>query len=218
MKRRKFLKVISAIPVVAAVPLLAQETTKSSVTSPTNSLPVLKTTFFETESTPVLRFFTAGQFATLRRLCELFMPPMSGKPGAIEAGAAEFLDFYTSVSLPDRQKFYRAGLDNLNAQAESKFRKPFGDLTEAEADSILKPMFKPRGSSGGFQAFLDLGPFVNRAYQDIRTVTLDSPAWAENARAAGIDVLTPLCWTAVDPTLPLYHRIDAVSTDKKKRV
>lgn len=241
MKRRKFLQVISAVPVVVAVPLLAQRATKqtgqgspevpSSSAPPGPSMPpgspssspispasVLKTTFFETELTSVPKFFTSSQFAALRRLSKSFVPPMNGKPGAVEAGAAEFLDFYTSVSLPDRQELYRTGLDNLNAQAESRFRKSFGELTDTEADSILKPMLKPRGSSGGFQAFLELGPFVNRAYQDIRTVTRNSPAWAENARAAGIDVLTPLCWTAVDPTLPLYHRIDAIATDKKKRV
>jgi len=123
---------------------------------------------------------------------------MNGNPGALEAGAPEFLDFYTSVSAPDRQRLYKAGLDDLNAQAKSRFKKPFAELSKAEADSILKPLFKPRGP---LQAFLDLGPFVNRAHQDIRTVTFNSPAWAATAAAAGRRVGTPLYWQKVDPTI-----------------
>src|SRR6185437_10737736 len=39
------------------------------------------------------RFFTRQQFATLRQLCEVLMPPLKGAPGAIDAGTPEFLDF-----------------------------------------------------------------------------------------------------------------------------
>lgn len=231
MERRRFLHVISALPAAAAVPLLAGEPapqapqgSAGTPAAPQAGAPIAPAAVLEAAAlasgaapgsvpdtipaavpaaVPVPRFFSAAQLGALRRLSELFMPPMHGRPGAAEAGAAEFLDFYLSVSAPDRQQLYLAGLDDLEAEARSRFGRGFADLAEAEADSIVKPMFRPRGSSNGYQALLDLGPFVNRAYQDIRTVTINSPAWGESARAAGLDVLTPLFWSPVDPTLPL---------------
>jgi len=160
--------------------------------------PVLKTTISEQAATPKPSFFTAHQFAALKRLSDLFLPSMNGNPGAVEAGTPEFLDFYTSVSAPDRQQLYRNGLNHLNAQARTNFKKSFSDLSNAEADQITKPLFEPRGP---LQAFLELGPFANRALQDIRVATLNSPAWAASAAAAGRRIPAPLYWLKVDPTI-----------------
>ena len=49
-------------------------------------------------------FFTQQQLATLRQLCEVLMPPLKNAPGALDAGAPEFLDFLISVSPADRQR------------------------------------------------------------------------------------------------------------------
>jgi hypothetical protein len=194
---------LAAVP--AAGPLLAQRGNQQGATASNvgqvpadgQSAPVPQTTFPDQAATAAPGFFTAEQFAALKRLSELFMPPLDGNPGAIEAGAPEYLDFYTSVSAPERQRLYQDGLNDLNAKARARFKKTFADLTKDEADGIVKPMWKPRGP---LQAFLDLGPFVNRAYQDIRTVTVNSPAWAASTAAAGRRVTTPLYWTKVDPT------------------
>jgi hypothetical protein len=205
MKRRRFIQAIAASPPTAR--LFAQRGSGQAggpgpavgqVPVDGQSAPTLQTTFSEAAATPIPSFFTPDQFAALRRLSDLFLPSINGNPGALEAGAPEFLDFYTSVSGPTRQRFYKDGLDDLNTQARSKFRKPFADLSQQEADSIVKPMFIPRGP---LQALLDLGPFVNRAYQDIRTVTVNSPAWAASAATAGRRMPAPLYWKKVDPTV-----------------
>src|ERR1700722_5593240 len=145
MKRRRFMQTIAVAP--AAVPLLAQQgdgqtgaavPVAGQVPADGQKAPVLETTFSETAATPVPGFFTADQFAALRRLSDLFVPPINGNPGALEAGAAEFLDFYASVSGAARQRLYEEGLDGLNAEARTNFKKAFADLSQAEADSILK--------------------------------------------------------------------------------
>ena len=61
-------------------------------------------------------FFTAQQFAALRKLSDLLHPPANSVPGALEAKAPEFLDFLLGQSSADRQQLYRIGLDGLNAQ------------------------------------------------------------------------------------------------------
>ncbi len=81
---------------------------------------------------PDPRFFTAPQFAALRRLSDLLMPAMRGNLGALDTAAPEFLDFLIGVSPVDRQQLYRNGLDTLNARAHKQFGKGFADL-DAEA-------------------------------------------------------------------------------------
>jgi hypothetical protein len=212
MQRRKFIQTIAALPAAAALPSFGQvQTTQRQGTAPVSAVgqvpqegqaaPVLKTVSSVAAATPEPSFFSAAQLSALRRLSDMFMPAMDGKPGALDAGSAEFLDFYVGVSNLSHQQFYKSGLDGLNTQAKAKFGKTFADLSKTDADSIVKPMFKPRGP---IQGSLGLGPFINRAYQDIWTVTVNSPAWAESARAAGLRVGTPLYWRKVDPTILLH--------------
>src|ERR1700733_15620532 len=64
-------------------------------------------------------FFNQQQSATLRRLCEVLLPPLKGLPGALDAGAPEFLDFLIGASPRQRQQMYLSGLDWLDAEARS---------------------------------------------------------------------------------------------------
>ena len=215
MDRRNFIRAVAVVPAVEALPLFGQQISTqgqgASGTAPagTTEAGSLAPPTVPSDNVANLapKFFTADQFAALHRLSELFMPPADGRPGAAESGSPEFLDFYTSISSPQRQQFYQAGLDNLNAQARSKFKKSFAALAKAEADSILRPMFKQRGI---LYEYLDLGPFVNRAYQDIRTVTINSPAWAASVEGAGLRLATPLYWRKVDATLGRFRVDDMI--------
>jgi hypothetical protein len=179
MKRRGVVKAIAIAP--STGPLLAQTQTNQQpatqkppapsrgpvvgqVPPEGQEAPVLKTTISEQAATPEPSFFTADQIAALKRLSDLFFPSMNGNDGAVEAGTPEFLDFYTSVSAAEGQQLYRNGLDNLNGQARTKFKRSFSNLSNAEADQIVKSLFEPRGP---LEAFPELGPFANRALQDI---------------------------------------------------
>ena len=82
----------------------------------------------------------------------------------------------------------------------ARFKKPFAELTTADADVIVKPLFKVRGA---MMSVVDLGPFINRVHQDVRTVTINSPQWAAAQVAGAVPVLRLLYWRKVDPTVPL---------------
>ncbi|HTW46994.1 MAG TPA: gluconate 2-dehydrogenase subunit 3 family protein [Acidobacteriaceae bacterium] len=129
------------------------------------------------------KFFTDRQMATLRQLCEILLPPLQGNPGAIDAGAPQFLDFLISVSPPDRQELYRSGLDRLDREAREKFGVGFADVSGAQADALLRPWMR---------AWLTDHPptepyeaFINLAHADIRTATVNSQAWNDAATANG---------------------------------
>src|SRR6202021_1081395 len=84
-------------------------------------------------------FFTRQQLPTLRQLCEVLMPPLKGAPGAIDAGAPEFLDFLISVSPADRQKLYVDGLNRLDTDARQQFGIPFAAVNPRPADALVRP-------------------------------------------------------------------------------
>jgi hypothetical protein len=129
------------------------------------------------------KFFSEEQMATLRQLCEVMMPPLKGFPGAMDAGAPEFLDFLISVSPPDRQQLYRSGLDRLHREAKLKYGVAFADVNAEQADALLRPWMKPwmtdHPPTEPYEAF------INLAHADIRTATLNSQAWSDAAVAAG---------------------------------
>lgn len=148
-------------------------------------------------------FFTATQFATLRRLCELLQPALNGRPGAIEAGAPEFLDFLIGASLPPRQQLYQYGLDYVDAEARRQFGKPFATATEDQADKVLRPLLVPWTYDPPADS---RQRFLTELRADVRTATMNSKEMSQVAAA------TPrrgrgrvpggggLYWLPIDPT------------------
>ena len=129
----------------------------------------------------VHRFFTADQFNALKRLGDLLLPAYAGRPGAAEAGVAEFLDFLLSQSPADRQALYRGGLDSLNAGARQRHQKPFGTLSAVEAAPLLAPLkdaweYNPPKDP--------LALFLREAKSDVFKATVNSREMAQ-AQSAG---------------------------------
>jgi len=155
-------------------------------------------------------FFTDRQTATLRHLSEILMPPSKGFPGAIDAGAPEFLDFLIGVSPADRQQMYQSGLDRLEAEARQRFKVSFAEVDKAQADQLLRPWLR---------AWMNEHPpsepyarFINVAHSDIRTATHNSQAWSEAAKAVGRhDEGMGLYWFPVDADI---HREGLTPTCK----
>jgi hypothetical protein len=127
------------------------------------------------------RFFSAQQFAALRGLSAILVPEMNGMPGAIQAGAPEFLDFLIGTSPADRQELYKSGLDALNSKAVKSFSKPFAEVDPAQAVSLLAPLRTP----WTFEEPSDpLARFLRAAKEDVRTATFNSREW-NTARSSG---------------------------------
>lgn len=192
MRRRRFFKAIAAAP--AATALAAQQAPRAASPGaasqapafpgmgPSAQLPKLEISVADDAAQPLPRFFNAAQFSTLRRLAEVLMPAMDGLPGAIEAGAPEFLDFLIGASPADRQELYKKGLDLLNAQAKKQFGKAFSEVDGTQAATLLAPLREPWTPDPPADP---LARFLRAAKQDVRTATLNSREYATASAASG---------------------------------
>jgi len=145
-------------------------------------------------------FFNEQQTKTLRRLCALLMPPMKGRPGALDAGAPEFLDFLIGVSPRDRKQMWLSGLDQLDVEAKDRVGGAFASTTNAQADALIRLWL--RAWITDHPPTEPFARFINLAHSDIRMATINSQAWSEAVRAdgrgaAGVD----LYWYPVDPDM-----------------
>ena len=175
MQRRRFIQALAAAP--SAPVLLAQQATQQ-INQPAASDTPLRYAASDEAAETVLHFFNAQQFAALRKLSDLLMPPVnnatSGAPGALAAQAPEFLDFLLSQSAADRQQLYRNGLDGLNAQAKKRFNKPFADVEGGQAEALLAPLRDP----WTFDAPPDpVAAMLRAAKEDVRRATMNSREW-----------------------------------------
>src|SRR3954452_311243 len=168
-------------------------------------IPTLKLTQPDLAADTFPHFFIAEQFATLKKLGSVLMPAMKGNPGASEARAPEFLDFLLSVSLPERQKTYKDGLDHLTSAANSKYQRPFADLNAAEVDGIIRPLMAVRF----WPEDLPRDPmqsFMSQVHEDLRTATMNSRKWAAAAQNSGHRFTrgfrgSGLYWAPIDPVV-----------------
>jgi hypothetical protein len=194
MKRRRFLQGLAVAP--AASSLLAQQAATPAAPARAGADSPLHYGISDDAAEPVLHFFSAPQFSALRKLSGLLMPPMNGAPGALDAQAPEFLDFFLSQSSADRQQLYRSGLDGLNNQSKKRFNKLFADVDANQADALLAPLRDP----WTYDAPVDpVAAFLRAAKDDVRRATVNSREWnqavaAGRARGGGAG----LYWLPID--------------------
>ena len=171
----------------------AQATAPNTASAPAANERLQRISQFHTPNIPVTqpdavastetRYFTPARYATLVALSKLMMPGGSGYPGAVDAGAPEFLDFLIGGSPTARQAMYNNGLDRLNADAMKQCRVSFAQADAKQADMVIRPHLR---------TWINDHPptephllFVNQVHRDIREATLNSPAYAKAAEAAG---------------------------------
>ena len=181
MKRRHFVRALIATPVTPTL-LAQQPSTAPAQVRIAEEAPKLDVAMADQASDPVPHFFTQQQYATLRRLCDVLMPPGESSPGSLAVGVPEFLDFLIGESPAEKQQLYRAGLDSLNVAARKRHAKAFVDVDGAQADGLLGPLH----SAWTYEEPSDpLSRFLRAAKADVRTGTLNSREYSAAASTGG---------------------------------
>jgi len=193
MKRRKFVQNLLAAPAVAPLAAQTQNQQQRPSTQPNtparqvpqqpHEIAQLAVTEVDLVAPTQPRFFTPDQFSALQKLAAVLVPPLKGKPGAMDAQAPEFLDFLISVSPEERQSLYRNGLECLNRAAQDQFHTNFHGLEAKQIDTIIRPLLVARYWP---QDMPDdpMKHFMAQVHDDLRTATANSREWAENGPAS----------------------------------
>ena len=183
MKRRKFIQTLAAAPAIAVpASLEVNALLPAGAQRPQEEAPKLETAPLDAVGETTARYFSAAQFAALKKLSDMILPPLNGMPGALAAGAPEFLDFLIGKSPADRQQLYKGGLDALNAQATKRFGKAFADVTEAQAAELLAPLKQPWTYEPPADPF---ARFLREAKQDVRSATMNSREYTAASSGGG---------------------------------
>jgi len=80
--------------------------------------------------------FTAHEYATVRRLAELIMPPDERSKGALEAGAPEFIDLLCSTNA-ELSAIYTGGMGWLDSQMQRRHKAAFVDAKPQQQTAML---------------------------------------------------------------------------------
>lgn len=174
MKRRRFFQSAAALPALAPLPAAAQYS--SPAASGNTEFPTFAETSPEAVADGVRRTFSAEQAEAFRHLAALLIPKVGERPGAVEAGAPEFLDFLLRASKADRQLLFRNGLDRLNAEAQRLHHKTFAQLSAEQAKPILAPLTKPWTHQPPTDPF---HRFLREAKDDLLQATVNSREYAQ---------------------------------------
>ena len=80
--------------------------------------------------------FYAHEFKTLRRLADLIIPADERSPGALEAGAAEWIDYMASNS-PELAEIFTGGFGWLDHHMQQHHTVDFVDATPEQQAAVL---------------------------------------------------------------------------------
>jgi len=214
MKRRRFVQSLLAAPAIAPLAAGQVHTPAGQAPQPARQTPQqpqeigqLAVTQPDLVAETGQRFFSADQFGALQKLAAVLMPPLKGKPGALEAHAPEFLDFLIGVSPADRQSLYRNGLDALNRAAQQQFHTAFQTLEGAQVDAIIRPLLVARYWPQEMPAD-PMKNFMAQVHDDLRTATVNSREWAGEAsqppadgRPRRFNRSRGMYWRPIDPVV-----------------
>ena len=211
MKRRDFVRTLISFFVAGKAAFAQQQQRFNDPTLPppapvpwftglNSRTPVPETELADRVAASDLAFFSPLEMRTLTRLSDVLMPPLNGKPGAVEAETPIFLDFLIGSSPEPRKKIYSGGLDWLEESAQSKYKTAFAQLDDNQAGELLKPWLRTwMNDHPPVESHAD---FINIALDDIRNATVNSKAW-DDVPSVGAEPGTEvdIYWRPIEPDI-----------------
>jgi len=101
-----------------------------------------------------LETLTAVESETLEAIAARLIPSDANGPGAVEAGAARYVDRALGGALAEFRETYRSGLAALDRYAQTAKGAPFARLSTQDQDAVLREVesnlasgFSPNGST-----------------------------------------------------------------------
>ena len=101
---------------------------------------------------------SAAEARTLEAIVARLIPSDARSPGALEAGAARYIDRALGDALAASRGAYTAGLAALDAHARGAAGKPFADLAADRQDALLRDLEQnvAKGFTPSASAFFEL--------------------------------------------------------------
>ena len=133
---------------------------------------------------PASSVFSPAQMKTLQAFIDRLIPSDETGPGAVEAGAQNYIDRHLAGYLAAEKAAFLAGLDDLDAYARRTRGAAFAELNPAQRDEILTAM--DAGRAEGFQTARN---FFNRARRLTLEGTFGDPVYGGNKNGIGWDII-----------------------------
>ena len=144
-----------------------------------------------------LESLSAHEMDVLEAIVGRLIPTDANGPGALEAGAARYIDRALAGALSPTREAYRSGLAALDRYAQSSRGKTFRELSPTDQDSVLIDVETgaATGFTGSSAAFFAM--VLNHTHQG----TFGDPYYGGNRDFVGWDLIGyPGVRTMVSPT------------------
>jgi gluconate 2-dehydrogenase gamma chain len=128
------------------------------------------------------RSLTPAQRKTTEMLVDRIIPADELGPGALECGAANYIDVQMADYLAPQKDAWVAGLDALDAFAKQTRGAAFADLSAEARDAVLTAMTANDGPQ-------NLGAFFNTARTYTMQGTFGDPHYGGNIGGKGWDII-----------------------------
>jgi len=108
---------------------------------------------------------TDHEYATLRHLADLIIPSDEHSKGALEAGAADFIDFLCAANT-DLQDIYTGGIAWLDEEMRRRYDKDFLSSEPAQQTTVLDLIAWRRNASPELNPGIQFFTFTRRMVAD----------------------------------------------------
>ena len=183
-KRRAFLvgTAVGAAGAVAGAGLVSQAQAQAKNPARAGAAPPGAVAHTSTGAGGHGAYLNDDDLATIVAYTERLMPGAPGKPGAKDAGVANYIDLALAGAYADQGDMYRRGLQALDAYCNAMFKDAFVYLKPAQQDEVITAM--EAGKAAGFT-----WPTGQAFFNTLRTHTMEGmfadPIYGGNKDFAG---------------------------------